>query len=75
MLKWNIESALLSMVVGDSFFVPTIEHDLLAATIRRVAHRENIPVAVRIALSDGATGVRVWRVEKQPDDVDTETAE
>ena len=72
-LQWNLEAALLTMEEGDSFFIPTLNTKSLSASLRHLAKKAGVPVIVRDAVSEGAIGVRTWRVS--PVNVDSDSQE
>lgn len=71
MLSWDYEEALMRMQVGDSFFIPTLRPAALALSIHAAARREGLTVACKEAMSQGALGIRTWRLK---DKVDTQAS-
>lgn len=74
MIKWDYEKALIHADVGDSFFIPTLNHFGLRSEIYAAARRLGMAVICKPTMQDGVLGVRTWRVlpeEKVDDDEET----
>ncbi len=69
MLQWDYKTVLLTMEVGESFFIPTLDATATANTVRKFAEMTGTKIACRQALCEGAYGVRVWRVNDEPLDL------
>jgi hypothetical protein len=61
-IKWDIEGALLLTEIGDSFFVPTLNHFSVRSSIYGAARKLGMTVIVKPTLQDGVLGLRTWRV-------------
>ena len=62
MIKWDIEGALLLAEIGDSFFVPTLNHFSVRSSIYSTARKLGMAVIVKPTMQDGVLGLRTWRV-------------
>ena len=51
-----------SMLVGDSFFIPTLKPSPMIYALESGAKRAEIKVRCFITKKDGCLGVRAWRV-------------
>jgi hypothetical protein len=51
-----------SMLVGDSFFVPTLKPTPMIYAIESGAKRAKVRVKTFITMKDGCLGVRTWRL-------------
>jgi hypothetical protein len=61
-IKWDIEGALLLAEIGDSFFVPTLNHFSVRSSIYSTARKLGMAVIVKPTMQDGVLGLRTWRV-------------
>jgi hypothetical protein len=48
--------------VGQSFFVPCIDHKAAKAAVAEVTDRLGVPVEMKVVIEEGVKGLRVWRV-------------
>lgn len=51
-----------SMLVGDSFFIPTLKPSPMIYALESGAKRAEIKVRCFITKKDGCLGVRAWRI-------------
>jgi len=61
-IKWDLESVMGGMRVGDSFFIPCLECKDLNRTINKLAKGFGIEVEVKYRTEDLIKGLRTWRV-------------
>lgn len=50
------------MLIGDSFFIPTLDPSPMLYAIERGAKRSQIVIKCFVTQKDGCLGVRAWRV-------------
>ena len=50
------------MRVGQSFFVPCINHRVARKAIRAIADRLKMELVIKIVIEEGVKGLRVWKV-------------
>jgi hypothetical protein len=62
-LKWNLETPMGAMRVGDSFFVPCVQCRQIENGVRHLAKLYRIKIKVRVQFERYVKGVRVWRLE------------
>jgi hypothetical protein len=48
--------------VGQSFFVPCIDHVAAKEMLKKVTRRLRTKVETKVVVEDGIKGLRVWRV-------------
>jgi hypothetical protein len=48
--------------VGQSFFVPCIDHVAARSMLKQITRRLRTKVETKIVVEDGIKGLRVWRV-------------
>jgi hypothetical protein len=51
-----------SMLIGDSFFIPTLKPSSMIYALESGAKRAEIKVRCFITKKDGCLGVRAWRI-------------
>ena len=50
------------MLVGDSFFIPTLKQSPMIYSIETGAKRAGIKIKTFVTEKDGCLGVRAWRI-------------
>jgi hypothetical protein len=50
------------MLVGDSFFIPTMKPAYLTYAADNAAKKSEVKVKIHTTTEDGVLGIRVWRV-------------
>jgi hypothetical protein len=51
-----------AMLIGDSFFIPTLKPSLMIYALESGAKRAEVKVRCFITKKDGCLGVRAWRI-------------
>ena len=47
---------------GTSFFIPAIQTEELARSVRKAASKKGIQLAFKVCVDNGMYGVRFWRI-------------